>query len=296
VRVSHRPGARAASGRARALEPATFSWPASATVIRPSFYSSGGARLRKEQGGAPPEVWLDTSVTVVWSAEWQRLVTRLPCQHARDCQGPDLMVVSGVAAVRGLPGTSLRPGALVVGRRRRPRAAPPRSAVQPPRAVQHRGGGGIEWLVVVPQAAGDLAVIDEPGSWSERVAVVSEPCQDLASVREARFQTSQGADGSVECPSQPARKLLRRARLADTGESAPRCGLPRSGAGRGRRQGRARDGRADRRIARREHGEPSPPAVDPLADPDRVLALSLPTSRAFGDGVARADSDQVGCG
>ena len=36
-----------------------------------------------------------------------------------------------------------------------------------------------------------------------------------------------------------------------------------------------------------------PPAVDPLADPDRVLALSLPASRAFRDGVARADSDQV---
>lgn len=48
------------------------------------------------------------------------------------------------------------------------------------RAVQHCSSGDIESLVVVPQAAGDLAVVDEPGSWSERVAVVSEPCQDLA--------------------------------------------------------------------------------------------------------------------
>ena len=35
------------------------------------------------------------------------------------------------------------------------------------RAVQHRGSGDVERLVVVPQAAGDLAVIDEPRSRSQ---------------------------------------------------------------------------------------------------------------------------------
>jgi hypothetical protein len=39
--------------------------------------------------------------------------------------------------------------------------------------VQDRSSGGIEWLTVVTQAAGDLAVVEEPRSWSERVAVVS---------------------------------------------------------------------------------------------------------------------------
>jgi hypothetical protein len=32
------------------------------------------------------------------------------------------------------------------------------------RAVQHRGSGEVERLAVVPQALGDLAVVDEP--WS----------------------------------------------------------------------------------------------------------------------------------
>ncbi len=32
------------------------------------------------------------------------------------------------------------------------------------RAVQHCGSGEVERLVVVAQAAGDLAVVDEPGS------------------------------------------------------------------------------------------------------------------------------------
>ena len=42
------------------------------------------------------------------------------------------------------------------------------------RAVQHRGSGEVERLADVPQAAGDLAVVDEPRSWSERVDMVSE--------------------------------------------------------------------------------------------------------------------------
>jgi hypothetical protein len=41
-------------------------------------------------------------------------------------------------------------------------------------AVPHRGSGEVERLADVPQAAGDLAVVDEPGSWSERVDMVSE--------------------------------------------------------------------------------------------------------------------------
>ena len=42
------------------------------------------------------------------------------------------------------------------------------------RAVQDRGSGEVERLADVPQAAGDLAVVDEPRSWSERVDMVSE--------------------------------------------------------------------------------------------------------------------------
>jgi hypothetical protein len=94
--------------------------------------------------------------------------------------------VSGGSGDQGVPQTSLRCAVLTQGRRRCPRAAEQRSAVQPPRArraaesvagalfpragehaVQHRGSGDVERLVVVPQAAGDLAVIDEPRSRSE---------------------------------------------------------------------------------------------------------------------------------
>jgi len=37
------------------------------------------------------------------------------------------------------------------------------------RAGQRGGGREVEWLAVVAQAAGDLAVLEEPRSWSERV-------------------------------------------------------------------------------------------------------------------------------
>ena len=86
------------------------------------------------------------------------------------------------------------------------------------RAVQHRGGGEVERLPVVPQASGDLAVVDEPRSRVERVAVVPEPCEDLAGAREALFETLQRIDGSGQRPSQPARQLLRGARLPDARE------------------------------------------------------------------------------
>jgi hypothetical protein len=82
-------------------------------------------------------------------------------------------------------------------------------------AVQHRSSGEVERLAVVAQAAGDLAVVDEPWSWSERVAVVTEPCQDLAGVSEARFEVFQRVDGSGQRPSQTARQLLGGARLSD---------------------------------------------------------------------------------
>ena len=113
------------------------------------------------------------------------------------------------------------------------------------RAVQHRGGGEVERLAVVPQAAGDLAVVDEPWSWSERVAVVSEPGEDLAGVREARFEVLQRVDGSGQRPSQTAGQLLSGARLSDAGEQRL-DGAVIGGAGvrRGRRPGRVRDSRA----------------------------------------------------
>jgi hypothetical protein len=89
---------------------------------------------------------------------------------------------------------------------------------RPPITVQDRGSGEVKWLAVVAQAAGDLAVVEEPRSWSQRVAVVSEPGQDLAGVREARFEALQRVDGSVERPSQSGRELLRGARLLDARE------------------------------------------------------------------------------
>jgi hypothetical protein len=45
--------------------------------------------------------------------------------------------------------------------------------------VQERSRDEVEWLAVVPEAAGDLAVVEEPRSWSERVAAVSEPGQGI---------------------------------------------------------------------------------------------------------------------
>jgi hypothetical protein len=83
------------------------------------------------------------------------------------------------------------------------------------RTVQDRGRGQVERLPAVPQALGDLAVVDEPWSWSERAALVSEPCEDLAGVREAVFEVLQRVDGSVQRPSQTARQLLGGERSAD---------------------------------------------------------------------------------
>jgi hypothetical protein len=60
--------------------------------------------------------------------------------------------------------------------------------------------------------------VEEAWAWSERVAVVSEPGQDLAGVREARFESLQRVDGSVERPSQSGRELLRAAGFLDAGE------------------------------------------------------------------------------
>ena len=86
------------------------------------------------------------------------------------------------------------------------------------RTVQHRGSGEIEWLAVVPQAPGALTVLDKPRSWSKRVAVVTEPSQYLAGVRETRLQSLQGANGSGQRPAESGRELLRGARLLEARE------------------------------------------------------------------------------
>ncbi len=82
------------------------------------------------------------------------------------------------------------------------------------RAMQDRGRGQVERLAAVLQTAGDLALLQEPGSWSKRVAVVSEPCEDLAGVRQALFEGSQRVDGSGQRPSQTIRELVGGARLS----------------------------------------------------------------------------------
>ena len=84
--------------------------------------------------------------------------------------------------------------------------------------MQDRGGSEVERLAVAAQAASVLAVVDEPRSWSERVAVAPEPREDLAGVREARFESLQRVDGSVQRPSQSVRELLRHARFLDARE------------------------------------------------------------------------------
>jgi hypothetical protein len=86
------------------------------------------------------------------------------------------------------------------------------------RAVQERSRDEVEWLAVVPEAAGDLAVVGEPWSWSERVAAVSEAGQDVAGVREARLESLQRVHGPVQRPSQTVGQLLRGAWLAYAGE------------------------------------------------------------------------------
>ncbi|MDQ6777243.1 MAG: hypothetical protein M3071_13725 [Actinomycetota bacterium] len=47
---------------------------------------------------------------------------------------------------------------------------------------------------------------------------MTEPCQDLTGVREARFEPLQRVNGSVQRPSQSARELLRGARFPDARE------------------------------------------------------------------------------
>lgn len=86
------------------------------------------------------------------------------------------------------------------------------------RAVQHHGGGEVERFRAVSSAAGDLAVVEEAWSWSERVVVVPDPREDLAGVREAPFESLQGVDGSGQRPSQAAGELLRGARFPDARE------------------------------------------------------------------------------
>jgi hypothetical protein len=77
--------------------------------------------------------------------------------------------------------------------------------------------GLVERLAVVSQAPGDLRVGNDPWSGRERVGVMSETLHGLAAVREARLEAAQRVDGSLKRPSQPARELVRGARLVDAG-------------------------------------------------------------------------------
>jgi hypothetical protein len=86
------------------------------------------------------------------------------------------------------------------------------------RAVEHSGGGLVEWLAVVPQAAGDFRAGDDAWSGRERVGVMSRPLHGLAGVGEVRLEAAQGVDGSLKRPSQPARELVCGARLVDAGK------------------------------------------------------------------------------
>jgi hypothetical protein len=109
----------------------------------------------------------------------------------------------------------------VGGRVLRRGAEPAAGAVLPrtgERVVQHRGGGEVERLAGVTQAAGDLPAMEEPWSRLEHVAAVPEPREDLAGVPEARFELFQRGDGPGQRPPQAAGELLRGARFPDAGE------------------------------------------------------------------------------
>jgi hypothetical protein len=107
-------------------------------------------------------------------------------------------------------------------------------------AVQNRGSGEVDRLAVVAQAAGDLAVVDEPWSWSERADVVSEPCEDLAGVRQRALQGRAGALATTVCvassvaeisTSGPATDCSGRSRAATLATSTlalPATGLDKS--------------------------------------------------------------------
>ena len=83
--------------------------------------------------------------------------------------------------------------------------------------VQHRGGGKVERVASVPQAASDLATVEKSWSWAERVAVVPDP-EDLTGIREGRFEVFEGVDRPRQRPFEPAGELGRGAWFPDAGE------------------------------------------------------------------------------
>jgi hypothetical protein len=160
--------------------------------------------------------------------------------------------LSSDGGAQGVLGTSLQPAALAAGRHDRPRAAPLRSAVQRPRlfgragqrALQDHGSGDVEQFAVVPQAPGDLAVVDKP------LVVRAYSCGDRAD------------SGPGRCSRDPPRgaaapRRFDRSPIPNRTPTAAPCtapgrwraaprrrGDPRCGAGRARRQARVRDRRA----------------------------------------------------
>jgi hypothetical protein len=84
--------------------------------------------------------------------------------------------------------------------------------------VQHRGGGKVERVASVPQAASDLATVEKSWSWAKHVAVVPDPCEDLTGVREGGFEVFEGVDSSGQRPFEPAGELGRGAWFSDVGE------------------------------------------------------------------------------
>jgi hypothetical protein len=127
-------------------------------------------------------------------------------------------------------------------------------------AVQHRGGGKVERVAGVSQTAGNLATVNKAWSWAERVAVVPDPGEDLAGVREGGFEVFEGVDRSGQRPFEPAGELGRGAWLSDAGEHRF------DGAVIGGPVAVQRVGRAASGIARRV---PVSPVPDNLAEPVR---------------------------
>lgn len=88
--------------------------------------------------------------------------------------------------------------------------------------VQHRGGGKVERVARVSQAARqaarDLATVEKSWSWAEQVAVVPDPRENLAGVREGGFEVFKGLDRARTRPLEPAGEPGRSAGFPDAGE------------------------------------------------------------------------------
>ena len=188
-------------------------------------------------------LWLDTSVTVVWSAGWQRLVRR-PTTSDRFGSAEMAAIRGGarnLASARGVSRTRAAPRHQTLsGRVLREAAESVAGALlarPDERAVQDRGSGEVERFADVPQAAGDLRVVDEPRSWSERVVVVSESCEGsgrlFARIASSRFSASTvrlaySQDKAKRC-IRTRRAALRAATRRRAADRRLCCGPRRSG-------------------------------------------------------------------